>query len=131
MLIAAAEVVRAATRPRDLLVRWGGEEFLAILPETTDVEAVEIAERVRRALAEARPHGHAVTATFGVAGYLDDEPIKDLLARADDALYEGKRNGRNQVVLARGEAAAANDGRAAAGDDRAAAGDGQHRPDVA
>ena len=102
VLIATAEVISAAVRPRDLLVRWGGEEFLIVLPETTGDEAMEIAERARRALAAARPHGQSVTATFGVAEHLEHEEVKDLLARADAALYEGKGGGRDQVVLAGG-----------------------------
>jgi diguanylate cyclase (GGDEF)-like protein len=100
VLVATAEVVSAAIRQRDLLVRWGGEEFLVVLPETTGDEAMQIAERARLTLAAARPHGLPVTATFGVAEHLEHEEVKDLLARADLALYDGKNGGRNQVVLA-------------------------------
>lgn len=100
VLVATAEVISAAIRRRDLLVRWGGEEFLVVLPETTGDEAMEIAERARLALAAARPHGQPVTATFGVAEHLEHEEVKDLLARVDAALYNGKNGGRDQVVQA-------------------------------
>jgi diguanylate cyclase (GGDEF)-like protein len=103
VLVATAEVISAAIRRRDLLVRWGGEEFLVVLPETCGDEAMQIAERARMALAAARPHGLPVTATFGVAEHLEHEEVKDLLARADAALYDGKNGGRDQVVLAGGQ----------------------------
>jgi diguanylate cyclase (GGDEF)-like protein len=88
----------------DLAVRYGGEEFLLLLPATDVADAVRIAERVRRAIAALGiPHDGAektglVTASLGVAA----APVSalsstELIAAADIALYTAKRNGRNQV----------------------------------
>ncbi|WP_006786253.1 hypothetical protein [Thiorhodospira sibirica] len=66
-------------------------------------ESEDAQRRAPLALAAARPHGLPVTATFGVAEHLGHEGIKDLLARADAALYEGKNGRRDQVVLAGGQ----------------------------
>ncbi|HKL77379.1 MAG TPA: EAL domain-containing protein, partial [Gammaproteobacteria bacterium] len=90
-------------RQGDWLGRWGGEEFLAILPETAPDEACAIAERIRAAI-EAEPmevNGLPlfVTASFGVAGYPDcADGGEELLQVADSRLYEAKRTGRNRVV---------------------------------
>jgi two-component system cell cycle response regulator len=94
-------------RDFDLLARYGGEEFVVIMPDTASVIAITIAERVRRKVAEA-PYqtfelGEAlnVTISIGVATTTDPMEIADsLLARADAALYQAKRSGRNRVVAA-------------------------------
>jgi diguanylate cyclase (GGDEF)-like protein len=88
----------------DLAIRYGGEEFVLLLPGLTMAEACQVAERVRRDIeALAIPHAAAqgagiVTASFGVAAGLPATHSADaLLAAADVALYEAKRRGRNQV----------------------------------
>jgi diguanylate cyclase (GGDEF)-like protein len=98
---AIASVLRDAD---DLAVRFGGEEFLLLLPETGLTVASQIAERVRGAIeALAIPHeassaGPVVTASVGVmAGSAAEYTVESLLAEADAALYQAKRNGRNQV----------------------------------
>ena len=85
-------------RKMDVVGRWGGEEFLIILPDTQLVEALEVAERLRAVL-EGRPceATGAVTASFGVAQYKPDEQLAALLERADQMLYRAKGSGRNQV----------------------------------
>lgn len=89
-------------REMDTLGRWGGEEFLCLLPQIGRVQAEEIAERIRAGL-EAQPMGHQgrqirVTSSIGVAIYPDDGLHPDaLLAKADAALYEAKRCGRNRI----------------------------------
>ncbi len=98
VLIAVARILARQVRPRDLVARWGGEEFLLVLPEADLDAAIEIAERCRRALEAARPAGLEVTATFGVAELGADEPARGAVRRADVALYEGKHAGRNRVV---------------------------------
>ena len=87
----------AEARQVDVVARWGGEEFLIVLPQTRREEAARLAERTRRALATARPGGIEVTATFGVAQLQGDEPIHELLVRADRLLYSAKHDGRDQV----------------------------------
>jgi diguanylate cyclase (GGDEF)-like protein len=89
----------------DHAFRFGGEEFLILLRDTGFATAIEVAERVRGAIeTEAIPHPAlaprgVVTASFGVASALRGRKMRaaDIIARADEALYEAKRNGRNQV----------------------------------
>lgn len=93
-------------RLEDTIGRWGGEEFLAVLPMTTAAEGSVVAERVRAALA-ARPcplsvdgvGEVAVTISVGCAAGTQ-ETAEELVARADSALYEAKEAGRNRVVIA-------------------------------
>ncbi len=101
-----ATLLQAMTRDSiDTVVRYGGEEFLIILPETRLDGAVELAERVRAAFAAERiPYGDtalATTASFGVVGadFAAHQAItpQSLIAVADDLMYDAKRGGRNQV----------------------------------
>ena len=96
-----ARLVPPELRAVDVYGRFGGEEFLVILPGTDTVGAQTCAERVRaRTEATTFPGAGQVTATVGVATYAGKEPVGTLLARADKALYEGKNAGRNRVVAA-------------------------------
>ena len=92
-----ARLLAAEARQVDVVARWGGEEFLIVLPQTRRAEAARLAERTRRALATARPGGVEVTATFGVTELREGENIDELLVRADRLLYGAKRDGRDQV----------------------------------
>ncbi|GGJ27318.1 hypothetical protein GCM10008938_11770 [Deinococcus roseus] len=81
--------------------RWGGEEFLVLLPQTTAPEGLRLAEKIRLQLAEHDfPQVHQVTASFGVSDSQPAEPLRAWIQRADQALYQAKRTGRNQVRLA-------------------------------
>jgi diguanylate cyclase (GGDEF)-like protein len=99
-----SQVVRRTLRGIDLVGRWGGEEFLAVLPETDGPLALETAERVRDAVAgHTFPAGGGshVTCSIGVATYPSDGADRaELVAAADRALYAAKRLGRNQVRAA-------------------------------
>jgi diguanylate cyclase (GGDEF)-like protein len=97
-------VLAAALRGRqDLAIRYGGEEFLLLLPETPLDAAIQVAERVRRAIEtmavphETSPTSNHVTASIGVAAGPLDGNLETLLAHADAALYKSKHAGRNQV----------------------------------
>jgi diguanylate cyclase (GGDEF)-like protein len=102
-LRAIANTIRGTLRAEDLAYRFGGEELLLVLPATDTGEAAAIAERLRAAVeAAALPHpggiGGVVTVSIGVAA--GTKGYGGLLARADAALYEAKRSGRNRVVAA-------------------------------
>ena len=104
VLKAAANVFKEVLRDRDIIGRWGGEEFVMLLPDTSVDAGMAIAERARRRLEsltiELREADVSITASFGVAfGPARDEPLADLLARVDKVLYEAKEMGRNQVIL--------------------------------
>jgi len=102
VLRALATVASAALRTIDIIGRYGGEEFLVVLPGTPLAGAAAAAERLRAGIAAARYEmlgERQVTATLGVAEYARGEEISALLARADRALYAGKAGGRNRVVL--------------------------------
>jgi diguanylate cyclase (GGDEF)-like protein len=96
-----AATVQRQIRESDSFGRYGGEEFLLMLPETSVDEARALAERVRANIARLGfpdlPE-LAVTVSIGVAQYCADEPIAQTVARADEALYQAKSGGRNRVV---------------------------------
>lgn len=102
---------RASLREGDIAGRFGGEEFLAILPETDLPAARQIAERLRTCLDQSvivwRDIRIRLTLSIGIATTVADEPIERTIARADRALYDAKRSGRNrvQVELANAEGA--------------------------
>ncbi len=97
-----AQCLQDTCRSMDLAVRYGGEEFVVLLPNTTSAEAVEIAERIRSTL-EQTPltlkDGTSLylTASLGVASETGQPLAKDLLQRADAAMYRAKEGGRNRV----------------------------------
>jgi len=105
-LRAIAATIRGSLRGKDMAYRFGGEELLIVLPDTTAEEALAAVERVRAAVqGAALPHPAGIdgvlTVSIGVAaGHAD---YGSLLARADAALYTAKRNGRNRVVAAADE----------------------------
>ena len=104
-----ADVLRTGVRKVDMVARWGGEEFLVLLPDTDVQAAAELAERVRRQVT-ARvlrhlEHDAYVTITAGVATLRIRETIESTIHRADVALYQGKRGGRDRVVVAEGDVA--------------------------
>ncbi len=100
VLIAIAELLRTVARGRQLAVRYGGEEFVLVLPGATTIQAGLAAELLRERIEKARPGGIPVTASFGLATLRPGETLDQLFSRADAAVYEAKRGGRNQVVSA-------------------------------
>lgn len=97
VLAEVATAIAASVRPGDVVGRWGGEEFMVVAPRTTLAESVAIAERVRAAVASARPGGLHVTASIGVAGS-DATPADGLVDLADASLYRSKEDGRDRVT---------------------------------
>jgi diguanylate cyclase (GGDEF)-like protein len=95
-----SKVLREGTRGIDLAARIGGEEFAVLLVETSKDGGFEVAERLRMAIKSLEfPRAGGMTASFGVAECPSDaQTAADILKAADVALYEAKRNGRDQVV---------------------------------
>lgn len=102
-LQAVAEVLKVGVRDMDFVARWGGEEFLIILPFADTQTALPVAERLRQGIADLRiPTKDAeitITATLGLTELRAQEPSDMAIQRADVALYKGKHAGRNQVVI--------------------------------
>lgn len=100
-----AQRIQATLRPIDVLGRYGGEEFLIILPETDLQAATAIAERVRAHVAQCPIHTQhqdvLVTISLGVCEYRDEPDLPALIEQADLAMYEAKKIGRNRVVAER------------------------------
>ncbi len=100
VLQAVASTLKAQLRKTDMLGRWGGEEFLVALPNTNVKQAYDVAENLREKTQLLSVDGLVCTISLGVK-MLDecDASIDDAVKRTDDALYEAKRRGRNQVVI--------------------------------
>jgi len=94
------------SRQEDLMARWGGEEFIMMLPGTGAKEATVFGERLRTRLNEITflDSGIRLTASFGVSAYQPGETSTSFIDRADQALYEAKRLGKNQVIILEDEA---------------------------
>lgn len=105
VLVSFADTIRNLLRKGDLLGRLGGEEFVVVLGSAGLPDAKGLAERLRAAVAESNCLSDddtpiAVTASFGLALHDGQESLKQLLARADEALYRAKHSGRNRVEVA-------------------------------
>ncbi len=103
VLCHVAEILQAGARRSDVVARYGGEEFALILTATPGDRAAVVAERMRATL-ESRPVAFAdgvtsvrVTISFGYASFNGDETPRELVERADAALYRAKQAGRNRV----------------------------------
>ena len=101
VLISLSVVIKESIRETDIFARWGGEEFMILLPETDLDSAYSLAEKLRKIIQESRlctKHELDVTCSFGVTLYDKNEPKDKFLKRVDEALYEAKRSGRNKVI---------------------------------
>lgn len=98
-----AQSLRGHFRPSDLIARYGGDEFVVLLPDTQFEAAQQTADRVRRAIEDGDPLGDhgppfKVTASMGVSEMQAGDTLESLLKRADAALYQAKLSGRNRVA---------------------------------
>ena len=111
VLVRLAAMLREGLRDCDVLARWGGEEFLALLPACNGHGAHEVAERLRQAVAEVNIEigGRTlnVTMSFGIAEIGSDQDLLQATTRADRALYRSKHEGRNRVTVDASSAVAA------------------------
>ncbi|MEE4379379.1 MAG: GGDEF domain-containing protein [Candidatus Competibacteraceae bacterium] len=98
-----AHSLRECVRPRDIVIRFGGEEFVVLLPDTILETAVFIAERIGKRIRHTQMNFDSasepvsITVSSGVARMLPSDSLNDIVTRADSALYEAKHNGRDQV----------------------------------
>jgi len=97
-----ADLLRSSLRSQDAICRWGGDELLIFLPETTLDGAVEAVEKIRQRLTEVplvvRGGELRLSVSVGVAEAACDEAVTEVVRRADDALYQAKQAGRNRVA---------------------------------
>lgn len=102
VLVEVARVLMGCVRSEDVCARWGGEEFLFLLTETPLEGAKAVAEKVNSAIAmtefRANKPGIRITVSIGVSEYQPAQSVYDCIARADQALQEAKRQGKNRVV---------------------------------
>ncbi|MFK3658959.1 GGDEF domain-containing protein [Scandinavium sp. NPDC088450] len=101
VLVQLARVLEASCRSGDFIFRWGGEEFVLLLPRTALDTALDIAETIRDSVTKMQEHGlPAFTVSIGVARHQAEETIDELFRRVDKALYQAKNDGRNRVLAA-------------------------------
>lgn len=100
VLKGVADTITSTLRKADTSVRWGGEEFLFIMPGATVKEASEISERIRRNIETGTYHKNIkVTVSIGITEYIGGDTLDFMIKRADKALYEAKNSGRNLIAL--------------------------------
>lgn len=103
VLKALSNTIRGMTREYDVVARWGGEEFLMLFPNLVNGNGELRAEEIRKAV-EKEIHSYgsenfSVTLTIGVSTISKNETIEEVIKRADNALYQGKKTGKNKVVV--------------------------------
>jgi len=97
-----AEIMRDSTRRTDCCARYGGEEFVIVLPDTSAADAMDTAEHIRARVAAKKFSGRKMTLSIGVATFPEDaDDAESIIAVADEALYQAKREGRDRTVRAR------------------------------
>ncbi|WP_323798016.1 diguanylate cyclase [Nisaea sp.] len=104
VLARVTRIIEDTLRPYDSIYRFGGEEFLISLPDSGPEDARRVLDRVRKTISETpiqidKGDPLSVTVSFGVAQLVPRRSLKDIMERADRALYEAKNNGRDQVVV--------------------------------
>ena len=96
-----AEIMRDSTRKADCCARYGGEEFVIVLPDTAAADALDTAEHIRARVAAKKFNGRKMTLSIGVATFPEDaDDAEAIIAVADEALYQAKREGRDRTVRA-------------------------------
>jgi len=94
-----AKIMQQNIRKSDVLGRWGGEEFLIILPHTSLNQAKKVAEKLREEIKKHHfPKVGNITCSFGVSEYKYNETLHDLMQKVDEALYEAKEKGRDKII---------------------------------
>ena len=101
VLKALPQILRTCIREHDILARWGGEEFMILLPETNIENAFKVAEKIRVKIENQKftKRYLNLTSSFGVSSLKEDDTPENLIHRADNALYKSKHSGRNLVSI--------------------------------
>ena len=92
-----ATILNKNTRTTDIVTRWGGDEFAIIFPATSASEAREVMERIRRKLETRFQSSYGLTISAGIMALEPDQDLKDLLIKADQALYKAKTQ-KNMII---------------------------------
>jgi diguanylate cyclase (GGDEF)-like protein len=104
VLVEVARVFRGCLRSEDICARWGGEEFLVLLPETPLDGALSVANKIRESIAmtvfSANRCGISLTVSLGVCEYKPDQNFLDAIKRADQAMLQAKQAGKNRALVA-------------------------------
>ena len=104
VLVKIGNILKNNVRESDTVGRWGGEEFLIILPETKLADSMIVAEKIRAEVEKAKfPEAKHITCSLGVATFRNGDDQDKLIFRADMAMYEAKNNGRNRVAVEKAE----------------------------
>lgn len=100
VLVMLAKTIQKVTRATDIFARWGGEEFVVILPKTTKENATIVAEHLRQTVEKINhPTAGSITSSFGVSQYEENDTEESIYTKCDEALYEAKATGRNKVCV--------------------------------
>ncbi len=98
VLKSLAKILQKSLRKKDIIARFGGEEFFVLLPDTIIKKAEKIAERLRKKVEESKVNPK-ITISLGVSEYKKRDNFRTITNRADKALYKAKEQGRNKVVV--------------------------------
>jgi len=106
-LVQIADIMKKTTREQDIVSRWGGEEFMLLYPKTDSKGAKIITDKIRRKIEKTdfyyEDHIFHITITFGIATYNKVIDIDTCIRKADEALYRGKRSGKNCIEISTGD----------------------------
>ncbi len=95
-----AQTLPLPVRNIDIVCRWGGEEFILLLPTVDKAQALIIAEKIRHIISEIEfKEGFQITASLGITDVRSDDVLEEVIYRADTALYQAKQQGRNRTVI--------------------------------
>jgi len=99
-----AKVISTRLREVDFIARFGGEEFVLLMPETTTEQAYKVLDKIRAAVAKSpfrfKDSPVSITISFGLAAFVGEDSVEAVFERADKALYKAKNDGRNRCIIA-------------------------------
>ena len=100
ILVEISKIVTKHIRKDDIFGRWGGEEFIIILPNTSSLDAQKSAIHLKNLIENNEFNiNRQVTASFGITQFIENDTKKDLILRADEAMYHVKNNGKNNTKI--------------------------------